>query len=70
MRVGELMSLNVEDFDFEKNQIRINKNKMRYNGEITTPKTTHSVRIIDMPLSLMQNVKAYIESLNKVESPA
>ena len=69
MRVGELMSLNVEDFDFEKNQIRINKNKMRYNGEITTPKTTHSVRIIDMPLSLMQNVKAYIESLNKVESP-
>ena len=69
MRVGELLSLDVADFNFEKNKINITKNKVRYSAEITTPKTAYSVRTIDMPPSLMQNVRLYIESLDDIDSP-
>ena len=41
MRLGELLALTMEDFDFEKNTVRINKSYQRLQGQdvITTPKT-------------------------------
>ena len=69
MRVGELLALHAGDFDFVKNQISITKSRMRINGEITTPKTKYSVRVIDMPPAIMQEVKNYIDSLDEVTEP-
>lgn len=39
MRLGELLALTLEDFDFEKNTVRINKSYQRLQGQdfITTP---------------------------------
>ena len=69
MRAGELFALNAGDFDFVKNQISITKSKMQINGEITTPKTKYSVRVIDMPPAVMQEVKDYINRLDEVTEP-
>ena len=69
MRIGELLALNAGDFDFVKNQISITKSRMQVTGEITTPKTKFSVRVIDMPPIIMQEVRNYIDSLDEVPSP-
>ena len=42
---------------------------MQINGEITTPKTKYSVRVIDMPPAVMQEVKDYINRLDEVTEP-
>lgn len=46
MRLGELLALTMEDFDFEKNTVRMNKSYQRLQGRdvITTPKTPKSNR--------------------------
>ncbi len=51
MRLGELLALAMEDFDFEKNTVRINKSYQRLQGQdvITTPKTPKSNRTIKLP---------------------
>ena len=69
MRVGELLALNLEDFDFQENKIRITKSKIEKNGEITQPKTPYSIRTIDMPVGIMQSVKAYVDKLDEVTRP-
>ena len=69
MRLGELLALEVGDFDFVQNIINISKSKMLINGEISTPKTIYSVRKIDMPAEIMQTVRRYIDSLDKVPTP-
>lgn len=52
MRLGELLALTMEDFDFEKNTVRINKSYQRLQGQdvITTPKTSKSNRTIKLPI--------------------
>ena len=67
--VIELLALNAGDFDFDKNQINITKSRMLINGEITTPKTKYSVRLIDMPAAVMQQVKSHIDSFDEVTTP-
>ncbi len=52
-----------------KNQISITKSKMQINGEITTPKTKYSVRVVDMPPAVMLEVKDYINRLDEVTDP-
>ena len=69
MRVGELLALNEGDFDFTKNKISITKSLMHVTKEITTPKTESSVRVIEMPVGVMQEVKKYIDSLEEASSP-
>lgn len=62
MRVGELIALTKEDFDFSCNAIHVNKTRTRLKGKdiITTPKTKHSNRIVIMPQFLADMVKDYI----------
>lgn len=62
MRIGELLALTKEDFDFSCNAIHINKTRTRLKGKdiITTPKTKHSNRIVIMPQFLADMVKDYI----------
>lgn len=69
MRLGELLALTMEDFDFEKNTVRINKSYQRLQGQdvITTPKTPKSNRIIKLPKRIMMRknnvLRKYIASL-------
>ncbi len=67
IRSGELLALTVEDFDFEKSTLRINKSYQRLDGQdiITDPKTPKSTRTIAMPDFLCEEVQEYIQSLYK-----
>ena len=60
MRIGELLALRAEDFDFHLNKIKITKSRMGLNGEITRPKTENSKREIEMPKQIMREIEEYI----------
>ena len=61
MRLGELLALTMEDFDFEKNTVRINKSYQRLQGKdvITSPKTPKSNRTIKLPKFLAEEMQEY-----------
>lgn len=63
MRLGELLALTMEDFDFEKNTVRINKSYQRLQGQdvITTPKTPKSNRTIKLPKFLAEEMQEYLQ---------
>ena len=65
MRLGELLALTMEDFDFEKNTVRINKSYQRLQGQdvITTPKTPKSNRTIKLPKFLVEEMQEYFAML-------
>lgn len=65
VREGELLALTSKDVDLEKNQIHIDKTYYRMKGRdvITVPKTENSVRTIDIPEFLKQELKEYISRL-------
>ena len=65
MRLGELLALTMEDFDFEKNTVRINKSYQRLQGQdvITTPKTSKSNRTIKLPKFLAEEMQEYFAML-------
>lgn len=69
IRMGEMLALTKEDFDFETNTIRINKSYQRIRGRdvITGPKTIRSNRTIVMPDFLAREMRDYIESMYKLE---
>lgn len=61
IREGELLSLCLSDFDLERNLLHINKTYSRINKKdlIDTPKTENSVRTINIPNFLKEEVKEY-----------
>ena len=65
IRLGELLALTAEDFDFEKNTVRINKSYQRLQGQdvITTPKTPKSNRTIKLPKFLAEEMQEYFAML-------
>ena len=65
LRLGELLALTSEDFDFEKKIVRVTKSYQRINGQdiVTDPKTPKSNRVIQMPDFLVDEIKEYLESL-------
>lgn len=65
LRLGELLALTSEDFDFSKGTLRINKSYQRIGGEdiVTDPKTPKSVRIVQMPDFLTAEMQDYLKSL-------
>lgn len=65
MRLGELLALTMEDFDFENKTVRINKSYQRLQGEdiITTPKTLKSNRTIKLPQFLAEEMQEYFAML-------
>ena len=62
IREGEMMALSLEDVDFEKGQLRINKTFQHLKGKdvITEPKTPKSNRTIQMPKFLVEELRDYI----------
>lgn len=65
IREGELLALTMEDFDFEKKTVRINKSYQRLQGQdvITTPKTPKSNRTIKLPKFLTEEMQEYFAML-------
>lgn len=65
LRIGELLALTLDDFDFEKKTIRINKSYQKIEGKdvLTDPKTAKSNRIIQMPDFLCEEIKEFANSL-------
>lgn len=62
IRVGELLALTVEDFDFRKKEVSITKTYHRMKGKdvITSPKTMQSVRKVSLPDFLCDEIKEYL----------
>ncbi len=65
IRVGELLALTPDDFDFKNRLLRINKSYQRIKGRdvITEPKTKKSIRTIKMPKFLCEEIEEYIKML-------
>lgn len=65
MRVGELLALTLNDFDFQANTINITKTLLHKadNDLVTPPKTENGIRCITMPESIMNEVQAYSERI-------
>lgn len=63
MREGELLALTLNDFNFEKKEVSINKNfaKPRKEEIILPPKTKASKRIITIPEFLCNQIKKFAE---------
>ena len=70
IRLGELLALTPEDFDFSKKTLRINKSYQRLEGEdvITEPKTPKSNRKIVMPDFLAEEIDDFINRLYGIEN--
>ena len=70
LRIGEMIALNWNDFDFEKKQISITKTLStkiegkKYN--ITTPKTKNSIRIFDLDDDLFNRLVQHYLSESKI----
>ncbi|MEG2686898.1 MAG: site-specific integrase [Christensenellaceae bacterium] len=69
IRLGELLALTSEDFDFEKGVLRINKSYQRIKGNdvITEPKTPKSNRTIKISEFLCTEIKEYIQSIYDIQ---
>ena len=65
IRLGELLALTPEDFDFQNRKLRINKSYQRIKGQdvITEPKTKKSNRTIEMPDFLCEEMQEYFSML-------
>ena len=70
IREGELLALTPADFDFQKRTVSITKSYQRIHGQdlITTPKTPKSVRVVQMPQFLCDEIQDYLKQLYGVES--
>lgn len=70
IRVGELLALTPNDFDFEKATLTISKSYQRLKCKdiITDPKTPKSNRVIKMPKFLCDEIQDYFNSLYKIDS--
>ena len=69
IRVGELQALTPADFDLDKGILSITKSYQRLKGRdvITEPKTSKSIRVIQMPQFLTDEIRDYLHSLYKVQ---
>jgi len=69
LRVGELLALTSSDFDFTKETISITKSYQRLKGKdvITAPKTPKSIRVIQMPRILSEEMQEYLGMLYGIQ---
>ena len=62
-RIGELLALTPKDIDFDRNLISITKTYYRTERQdvITEPKTKQSVRVVEIPEFLKQEIKDFVD---------
>lgn len=70
IREGELLALTPADFNFDRSTVSINKSYQRINKQdvITTPKTNKSIRVIQMPNFLCEEIQEYLKMFYGTES--
>lgn len=70
IRLGELIALTKNDFDFERNILRINKNLQVVKGEevVLSPKTEKGNRQIDLPQFLCDELQEYFATIYKLDN--
>lgn len=70
LRIGELLALTKEDFDFVNNSVTVSKSFQRLQGQdyITEPKTEMSNRIVYLPKPVMNTIELFIESRHGYET--
>jgi integrase len=61
LRAGEILALQVGDFDFEKNLLTIRRSVWR--GKLSTPKTSRSHAVLPVPDALARIVREHISTL-------
>lgn len=61
IREGELLALTLEDFDFKKREVNINKtyHRRKQTDVITSPKTKQSIRKVVLPSFLCEEIQDY-----------
>ena len=69
LRMGELLALTKEKFDFNTNTIKVDESLQKIDGEniITPPKTKKSIRKIVMPDFLAEEIQNYLDSFYKLK---
>ena len=70
IREGELLALTPADFNFDRGTVSINKSYQRINKQdvITTPKTPKSIRVIQMPKFLCEEIQDYFKMFYSLDS--
>ena len=70
IREGELLALTPADFNFDRGTVSINKSYQRINKQdvITTPKTPKSIRVIQMPKFLCDELQDYFKMFYSLDS--
>ena len=70
LRMGELLALTKEKFDFKTGTIKIDESLQRIDGKniITPPKTKKSIRKVAMPDFLAEEIKIYLNGFYKLKS--
>lgn len=63
MRFGELLALTLNDLDFSKNTINIDKNLQQKDKKVVTPKTENGTRVVPMPALIMEELQRYTKRL-------
>ncbi len=65
MRSGELLALTLDDVDFERSRIRINKTLAQVRGEtvVNPPKTPKSNRVVSVPRFILALIRDYADRL-------
>lgn len=68
IRLGELLALTPEDFDFERSMLSISKSCTQKDGKVVIgpPKTEKSYRMIAMPHFLRDEIQEYVERYAQV----
>lgn len=61
LRAGEILALQVGDFDFEKNLLTVRRSVWR--GKVSTPKTSTSQAVLPIPGALAKIVREHIETV-------
>ena len=69
IRCGEALALTLDDIDFTNHTISIDKTYYRQDKKdlITTPKTEKSVRVVDLPEFLTEEIRNYTNSIYGLE---
>ena len=68
-RIGEVLSLDVDDLDFEDNKIKISKTYDYRNKAMKDSTKTYTTRTVSIDGTTMKIIKQYINSLNLKEAP-
>ena len=70
IREGELLALTPADFNFDRGTVSISKSYQRINKQdvITTPKTPKSIRVIQMPKFLCEEMQDYFKMFYRLDS--